>query len=309
VKLFITGISGRFGANAALHARTRYQVSGCFDTQPFALDGVDACRVDLSSAADVAAAFDRIRPDVVLHAAGLTDVERCEREPDLARRVNVGMTATVAAAARTARARLVHVSSDHLFDGTRANVTEETPTSPLNTYGRTKRDAEQAVVAACPGALIVRTNFYGWGTAQRSSFSDWILHGLRAGAALTMFSDVYFTPILVNDAIDVVWELLNRGTQGIVHVGGAERISKHDFALQLADTFGLPHSHVTPLSIRDFDFQAIRPRDMSLSTAKAERLIGHAMPRVRDGLEKLLALERAGWPGELGRATAGTCRL
>src|SRR5205823_2508498 len=125
--------------------------------------------------------FQELAPDVVVHAAGLTNVDRCEQYPVLSRRANAEIARNVAIAVAHSRAKLVHISSDHLFSGERSFYREDDPTQPLNEYGRSKVAAEEWVLQACPSALVIRTNFFGWGHCLRQSFSDWIIINLRAG--------------------------------------------------------------------------------------------------------------------------------
>ena len=109
-----------------------------------------------------------------------------------------------------------------------------------------------------------------------------------------MFSDVYFPPILINDLIDVMTELLGRGATGVFHVGGSERLTTYDFALQIAEVFDHPRDAIRAISVQNFPFRAKRPRDMSLSSGKAEQYLGIEMPAVKEGLHRLKKLEMEG---------------
>lgn len=301
MKIFVTGVSGLLGLNFATQMRGLHQICGAFRSHAIALDGVKAIELDVCDAVALERQLDEIRPDAVLHTAGLTNVDACEDMPDLAIRLNVEAARAVAVAARHAGARLVHVSTDQLFDGSAAFATEETPPAPVNGYGRTKLAAEQVVSDVFPDALIVRTNFYGWGTSVRPSFSDWILGALQRGEPLNMFNDTYFTPILVNDLADRIVGLIERRVSGVVNVAGAERLSKHAFALCAADVFELPSDRITGTPLESLGLRAPRPRDMSLSTSKASALLGEGMPGVREGLERLRELGARGWPQALER--------
>ena len=244
----------------------------------------------------------RIRPDVILHTAGLTNVELCERDPDQAHKQHVEATGNIASVATMTGARLVHISTDHLFNGQSSWKTETDQPEPLNNYARTKWQAEQAAIDKCPDALIVRTNFFGWGTSLRTSFSDWILRKLDLGEELTMFTDVFFSPILVNHLGNAIFDLVGKKAQGIFNVAGGERLSKYEFALKLSDIFGYSTESVRPTSVRDFPFKAQRPNDMSLSCAKVEAFLNHAMPTAEDGLRELLRLRSRGWSAQLARS-------
>ncbi len=110
-----------------------------------------------------------------------------------------------------------------------------------------------------------------------------------------MFSDVFFTPILINDLIEVMTELILAGATGVFHVAGGERLSKYAFALHLAEGFDFSSDTIRAISVDDFQFRAKRPKDMSLSSKKTEQYLGARMPAVKDGLIRLRELEARGY--------------
>jgi dTDP-4-dehydrorhamnose reductase len=302
MRLFISGISGLLGLNLALQARDRFQISGCYHAHQVILEGVQSLKLDLTSLSSLEHALLEVGPDVVIHTAGLTNVEECEANPQLAYRLNVEVTRNVAKVTNALGAKLVHISTDHMFDGKASWKREADVPAPLNTYGRTKWEAEAVVLGECRNALIIRTNFFGWGTPVRASFSDWILQTLARGDDLTMFSDVYFTPILINDLVDILTELIARGAEGTLHVAGGERLTKHAFALRLAQVFNYPTHTIRAISVENFPFRAKRPKDMSLSSKKAAQLLGSPLPGVKEGLYRLKELETQGHRAALERA-------
>ena len=109
----------------------------------------------------------------------------------------------------------------------------------MNQYAVSKLSAEQWVLDACTDALVVRTNFFGWGHANRRSFSDWLLDSMRAGKSLSLFDDVFFTPILADRVAAECHALIELGQRGVFNICGDERISKYEFAIRLAGAFGL----------------------------------------------------------------------
>jgi dTDP-4-dehydrorhamnose reductase len=302
MKILVTGVSGLLGLNLALQLRSRAIVSGVYHAHPIWIDGVETRAADVCSAAAVDALVSAFRPDAIVHTAGLTSVDACERDPARAARLNVDAARIAAEAAARCGAHLIHISTDQLFDGSRPFVDETAAPAPLNVYGRSKRDAERAVVQACPAVTIVRTNFFGWGTSIRRSFSDWIVDALDRGDQLDMFTDAWFTPILVNDLIERLLLLVERGPAGIIHIAGAERLTKHGFALQLAATLGYSPDRIAGRPLQTFGLPARRPLDMSLSTEKARRLFGAPMPGVAAALEGLRGLRDNGWPRQLEAA-------
>ena len=236
---------------------------------------------------------------MVVHTAGITNVEECERDAGLARSLNAGLARNVAAAAAHAGSRLIHISTDHLFAGTRALYREDEPPEPLNAYARSKLLAEEWVARECPAALIVRTNFFGWGHRLRQSFSDWIYYGLSAGRPLTMFEDVFITPILADELAISAHRLQDVGAAGVFNVVGDERISKYDFGVQLAHRYGFPESLICRGKISASQLSARRPPDMSLDNRKARERLGTALGNAADHLRLLQQQDRAGRREEL----------
>ncbi len=302
MKIFITGISGLLGLNLALQLRDKHEISGCYHTHPVQLDSVNALQLDLLDIEHTNKLLHQLRPDVVIHTVGLTSVEGCESDPVLAHKLNVEATQHIAEASRTMKFKLVHISTDHLFDGASAWRREEDTPNPLNVYARTKLKAEETVLESSDDALVIRTNFYGWGTSVRSSFSDWIYQSLEKGQQLRMFSDVFFTPILINDLSNLILQLVNKGAAGIYNVAGRERLSKYDFAVKLADAFNCPSENIHSISVKEFPFKAQRPKDMSLCSEKAANFLGTQMPDIYEGLNRLNKLNSRGYPETVEQA-------
>jgi dTDP-4-dehydrorhamnose reductase len=263
--------------------------------------GATGHRIDLGSEEAIAAAFGAIAPDLVVHAAGLTNIEACEKDPDAAWRINVEMTRNIARVCAQRKVKLVHISTDHIFDGTQSFLDESAEPAPLNVYAQTKATGEAAATSRCPSALVVRTNFYGWGPSYRHSFSDAILAALRERRPITLFADVYFTPILMDALIETVHALVDADASGIFNVVGDERLSKHEFGLRIADRFGLDAGVLKAGNIADAVSLVRRPRDMSLSNRKARAVVGRDLGNIDTHLERLVATESASRVEELRR--------
>jgi dTDP-4-dehydrorhamnose reductase len=297
--LVLTGGSGLLATNWAFLMREHWDVVLLVHQKNVRIPGVEACRTDLSDPDTLCRLFRALKPNVVVHTVAMTDVDRCESESELAWQVNVHLAATVAAACDRVQATLLHVSTDQLFDGSVRMADEKEPARPLNAYGTTKHAAEEAVLSGCHDALVVRTNFYGFGHRFRRSFSDWILRGLQSDAELRLFDDVFYTPIYVDHLIEACHGLLEAGAKGVIHVVGGERLSKFQFGVSLASAFELDGSRIVPISIDSVPLKAARPPDMSLSAALASKLLGKPMPSTIDGLKALRRVSQGERPGAL----------
>lgn len=300
-RILITGGSGLLALNWFAAARDRYDIVLAFHERVPTIPGATGFTLDLDSRDQLLAALDTHAPEFVVHAAGCTSVEGCEKAPNIAHHVNVILAANVAAACKARGVPLVHISTDHLFAGTEAMATEEAPIAPLNVYGRTKAEAERRVTEACPEALVIRTNFYGWGTSYRRSFSDVIIDALRQKRPITLFDDVHYTPILAESLVEIVHGLLARKACGVFNVVGSERLTKYRFGLRVAETFGLDTALILLGALSDQAGLVNRPRDMSLSNRKVSALLGRDPGFVDEHLQRLRLQEQRSLALELGK--------
>ena len=297
MKVMITGGSGLLGLNWALHARSRHDVAIVSHTRSVRMDGAVSLQWSLETPDSVRELCRNIGPQLIIHTVGYTNVDACQKDPDKAMHTNCKLAGQVAQVAKEVDAKLVHISTDHLFDGSQSSVDETEPPSPINVYGHTKLSGEKLVRSVNPEALVVRTNFYGWGHRYRQSFTDWVLDSIAARRKIDVFHDVYFTPILVDDLIESIEKLIELGVSGVVNVVSDERISKYDFARAIADEFHVSKDYIGRSSLSEGTFVAQRPADMSLSNRKATKLLGRSLGRASRGLLRLK--ETAGRQNEL----------
>ncbi len=285
--------------NWALAIRENYAVTLGLHERMISLTGVRTQRVELESVEHLVRTFDDARISMVVHAAGLTSVEKCEAKPDLAWHIHVDLAGNVAKACAKLGLPLIHISTDHLFSGEMPLLAETSLVTPVNVYGRTKAEAELQVLEAHPLALVLRTNFYGWGTSYRRSFSDVIIKSLRSGKDLNLFADVFYTPILVETVARAAHDLIDTKATGIVNIVGDERISKYKFGIRIAEEFGLDASLIKPGLLADQVALVQRPRDMSLSNQKARKLLGRKLGSVVEHLARLHQQEQSGLAREI----------
>ena len=289
-KWLVTGASGLLGSVVVSRLLER-GARVCAQQHKHALPFDGSCKIVTGDLTDLEWARELVieeAPDVIVHCAGLTSVDGCEANSDLAELIHVDASQSLAEASGQAGARFLHISTDHLWRGDKAMVSEDEPVEPINVYGRTKAQGEQRVLDAHPEALVVRTNFFCRGHPWRPSFSDWAEQKLRSGARFNAFVDSFFTPIEATLLSDFLIELAASDATGILHVAGRERVSKYDFVAHLAARLSLDSSGIEAGRIANARLAAPRPRDMSLATEKAAALLGRAMPSLNDSLDSLL---------------------
>ena len=298
-KILITGGSGLLALNWALQDRNEFDVILALHQKEISLRGTQYIKIDSSSYELLSKKIDILKPDIIVHTAGLTSVESCETNPQLAHAVNVEFAGNVALICYRKGIQLVHISTDHLFSGDPLMADESLPTSAMNVYGKTKALAEKLVFQNCPKVLIIRTNFYCWGPSYRSSFSDIVINTLRQGKGLNLFDDVFYTPILAEKLILVVHKLIEIRECGIFNVVGDDRISKYHFGLAVAKQFGLNANLIKRSKMKERQELVQRPQDMSLSNNKVTLATGLKIGCIKEHLKILFEQERLGYLNEI----------
>lgn len=285
--VLFTGGSGLLAVNWAWEIRYRHDVVLGLHDRAVCMEDVRSEKLDLASPDHLAKTISVIQPGLVIHTAALTNVVECEANPARARRINVDLAVNVAEVCAKFGIPLIHISTDHLFSGEKPMVGEDEPVSPMNVYGKTKGEAEKRVLDIHPKSLVLRTNFYGWGPQYRRSFSDFVVDALRAKRGITLYDDVFYTPILISRLVSVAHQLWDKQACGVFHVVGDQRLSKYEFGIAVAREFGLDASLIARGAIADRADAVRRPRDMSLSNSKVANFIGESLGDVREQLSEL----------------------
>ena len=273
-RIVISGGSGLLGLNWAIRMASEHDVHLWLHKHDVSLEGITSHFVDLTNVDAISDALAAIKPDVVINAVGFTSVDGCEHQPEQSEISNFITAKNMAIATSKQVVKLVHISTDHLFDGTASLIDERASVKPLNTYAKHKAMAENEVLATHKDALVLRTTFFGWGPSYRRSFSDLILDDIAAGRQVQMFDDVFFTPLDTAHLIDITHQLLDLDQRGIINLCGGERISKYDFSVKIAAAFGYDPELIQPIQSSRLRNNISRPIDLSLSDAKLRHIIG-----------------------------------
>ena len=285
--------------NWAIQIRDNYEVVLGLHEKEIHLTGTKSIKINLSSELNINKFLKEIKPDILIHTAGITNVDECELDPAETDKINAKIPELLAKSTIKLGVYFIHISTDHLFDGLLPFTNEDTPVSPVNEYGKSKALAEKLILKENPSALILRTNFFGWGTSYRTSFSDIVLNTLRADKNLNLFDDVYYTPILINQFVEIVNLLILKNNSGIFNVVSNERVTKYQFGLLLAKKFGLNLDLIEKSSINDNKTLVQRPKDMSLHNKKALNITNYTLLSIEEQIDILIAQELSGISNEL----------
>ncbi len=285
-RLLITGGSGLLGSNIISLTAKDFEVFATYNSYPYQISGCQLVPLDIRDKQQVISTFKGIKSDLVIHTAALINVDYCEDHAEEARMTNVEGTENVALASKEIGAKIIHISTDSVFDGKKGMYTEEDIPHPLNVYARTKLEGEGRVQHWLPDSIIVRTAFYGWSpsSSRNMSLAEWVISKLKSGEPLKGFTDAFFSPIFVNNLVKVIIEMYNKGLSGVYHVAGSERCSKYNFGLEISQAFGLAKNLVQASSIAEASLRAPRPKDISLSVAKISGIIDTPLLGVKEGI-------------------------
>jgi dTDP-4-dehydrorhamnose reductase len=300
VRILVTGASGLLGLNLALTAATetaeKHIVFGQVFTHPIRSPGFTVWQADLLAPGAVESMLDQAQPDWVINCAALAVVDACEADPALAQQLNVDLPAKLATLVGRGGARLVHLSTDAVFDGRSGGYSEADLPNPLSVYARTKLAGERAVAEAHPGALIARVNLYGWSLSGQRSLAEFFFYNLQAGRGVNGFTDVHFCPLLVNDLSQLLLKMLGKGLHGLYHAVSSECLTKYDFAIALARRFGFDEALVRPTRVGEAGLNAVRSPNLTLRCDRLVNALGEPIPGFSQGLERFYTLYQQGYP-------------
>ena len=267
------------GSNGLLGTKVLERLFADPTTEPLGADHNDRAndylseasfwRLDVADRADVARVLDDAHPDAVIHAAALTNVDACERERDLAQAINTDGAANVADTCAARGIRLVHLSTEYVFDGTAGPYRESDPVHPLGWYAKTKEAGERAVMATAGNWAVARTTIiYGYASHRRPDFVRWLIGHLREGKRASIVHDQIGSPTLADNLAQMVVALAQSDVQGIYNTVGADVLSRLDFAQQIARAFDLDASLIDPISTAELGQAAPRPLKAGLLMEK-----------------------------------------
>ncbi|MFZ5801457.1 MAG: dTDP-4-dehydrorhamnose reductase [Candidatus Omnitrophota bacterium] len=244
--------------------------------------------VDVTDKGGLAAVFSAAKPQQVILAAAFTNVDLCESEKEKAYRINVEGCRNVAELCQRNSAKMVFFSSEYVFDGKNGPYSEEDIPHPINVYGQTKLEAEK-IVAGLPEHLIIRTTVIYGKERMGKNFAFRLVNSLRQGILVKVPNDQISSPTYAPDLARAVGELVKKEKLGIYNVVGSEVISRYDFALRVAEVFGLNKDLLIPVTTAEFKPAAARPLKAGLKIDKVERDTGLKIPSIENSLKRFKA--------------------
>lgn len=272
MKYLVTGSAGLIGSQLVRDLeKSGETVYSCYNNMK-PVNGIPT-KLNLVNLEDISKIFKKIQPDVVIHSAALTDVEKCEMEPKLANSINVKSTEIIAKEAENFDSYLMYISTDYIFDGKKGSYKETDLTDPLNQYGKTKLSGEKTTEHNCSKCSIIRTSTPFGTHSFKKTFPVWIFENLNNNNKINVLEDQFTSPTYVPNLTKMILEIIERKLEGVFHVSGSTKISRFEFAKIIATKLNLDSSLLKPVKISTMPWKATRPIDSSLDVSKINTIL------------------------------------
>ena len=285
-KILVTGSAGLIGTQIVKDLLDNHkQVYSCYNKTKPKLGIIT--HLDLTKKDDIVNTMNRIKPDVVIHLGAMTDVELCETETELAKKINTDATEILALESEKYNTFFVYMSTDYVFDGKVGMKKENDKTNPINFYGKSKLDGERVFKKITTPNVIVRTSTPFGIHSKKISFPIWVKKNLELKKEISVVVNQYTSPSYVPNISKMIIEIMERKITGIIHLAGATKISRYDFAVQICKIINANKQFLKLIKMDQMDWKAQRPADSSLSVSKANKILKNKPEKIEDSLKLL----------------------
>ncbi|BAY62752.1 dTDP-4-dehydrorhamnose reductase [Calothrix brevissima NIES-22] len=286
-KLLITGASGFLGWHICQLAKKEWEVYGTYFSHALEIPDVKMLKVNLTEFVELKDIFNKINPTAVIHTAALSQPNFCQNHPEESYKINVTASCNIAGLCADYKIPCAFTSTDLVFNGLNAPYKETDTVCPVNIYGEQKVQAELGMLARYPHTAVCRMPLmFGTGTPTANSFMQPFIETLKAGKELNLFIDEFRTPASGTTAAKGLLLALEK-VQGLIHLGGKERISRYDFGQLLVEVFQISDAKIKGCYQKDVKMAAPRPADVSLNSSKAFAL-GYKPLSIKEELAALV---------------------
>lgn len=280
-KILITGSAGQLGQSLMLLFKPRYEI---ISTSRSKYNKTDYF-LDITNPILTKDLIATISPDIIINLAALTDVDLCEKKPELANSINFQGVQNLVNAFN---GPIIHLSTDYVFDGSIGQYSERDVTNPINEYGRTKLRGEQYLAKNSKDSLIIRTNvLYDYVGKSAASFLNWVVNSLNDKKVINVVDDQINNPTWTNSLAVVIDRAIQAELNGLIHWGDADWISRYEFAVKIAESFNLKKNLIEPIKTIELKQTALRPLKGGLSTTYVEKILNLKPPKIEDCLHQL----------------------
>lgn len=289
-KLLITGVNGLLGQKLLAQASSKYSIIGIdLHNEPVNEKiNFNYVKLDLTDRNAVKDIILSEYPHYLINTAAMTNVDACETEKEKCWKINVEALNNIVYATRKIGTKIVHLSTDYVFDGSDGPYDEEASPSPLGYYGKSKLASENILHASDLDYAIVRTMIlYGEAENVRPNFVTWLVSALKQGKSVTIVNDQFGNPTLADDLANAILKIIQLQQWNLYHVSGSELIDRYQFALKIADIYKLNKNLISQITTPELKQAAPRPLKSGFIIDKAENDLEIQMSNVEEGLKKV----------------------
>lgn len=292
MKILLTGCNGMLGSSLSerlSNSKHTIWVTGktaCRLPSPIFHDNFSYHNLDITNSEQTATLLNSLKPDLIIHAAAITQVDDCEQYKEICYSVNVDGTNNLITAAKEVNARFCLISTDFVFSGDEGPYSETATTRPVNYYGETKVLAEKLVTSSGLNWSIVRTILlYGKADpSKRSNFIYWVKNNLEAGKKIKVVNDQIRTPTFIPDLVEGIYLIAEKGAEGIFHISGKDVMTPYQMALEIADFLKLDKNLLEPVDASTFTQIGKRPQKTGFKIEKAIEELGYQPTSFKNAL-------------------------
>ena len=286
-KILVTGSAGLIGSQVVKDlTKENYDVYSCY--HKINPEFGTPINLDLTNEAKIINILNTINPEIIIHLAAETDVEKCEIQKEKATILNTTATKILARESSKHDIFFVYVSTDYVFDGENNSKNEKDIPNPINFYGKSKLDGEIAVKKFASKYTIIRTSTPFGIHPSKKSFPIWVKENLEARNKISVLIDQFTSPTFVPNLSKMILEIITKKITGMIHLAGATRISRYEFAKMVAEKLNLDITLLQKSEIYKMNWNAARPKDSSLDISKANQILDNKPDKIERSLELFL---------------------
>ena len=297
-KLFIFGVGGLLGYRISLLAKNKFKIYGSYNERKPLFDFAKIEKVNILDNEKINNILKSIKPDYVIITSALSNVDYCELHKEEAEKVNVDAVKKIFSLCEELNCKLIHISSDSVFDGTKKSpYLEEDMPNPLNIYGKTKLSSEK-IILQNPNNLIVRASvLYGWlpdylrnissSSMKNNNFVQWLIQNLKNNKKVNIITDENSSPILVNDFARSIINLIEGNFKGIYHSSPPIEISRFNFSIKIANYLGYDIKLINPVTNKELGRNVNTGKNKCLNSNKISKETGFKFLNLNESIKEL----------------------
>ena len=287
MRILITGAFGQLGHSlqSVLSKKSNYDL---ICTGRKLKKGQEVIPLDIRNQVALKELINTTAPDILINLAAMTNVDACELNPKLAGEINV---AGIEHICDSFKGKIIHLSTDYVFDGTSGPYKEDDPLNPISIYGKTKLASEHILLEKDIKNLVIRGNvLYDYSPHTSASFLNWVVSSLKGNQEIKVVEDQFNNPTWTRSMSDIIELSIENDLEGIIHWGDSVHISRYEFAKLIAKKFSLNDSLIKPVLTSELNQPARRPLQSGLSTEKLVNMLDIIPPSIDDCLDEIIKI-------------------